>query len=131
MLYMQLKPDNTTRTWSSYRLYTCTMVNPEDMITCCAWRCCSTAHLDSTIIFHLHSFISKETYIVEFRVAIKLHPIIRELSVHVGRLPVAKTVAGGSHKDDPAVAAGRGSGEDDRQQLQRQQKVAEVIHLWK
>ena len=38
-------------------------------------------------------------------------------------------MAGGSHEDDPAVAAGRGSGEDDGQQLQRQQKGAEVIHL--
>ena len=35
----------------------------------------------------------------------------------------------GSDEDDPAVAAGRGSGEDDGQQLQRQQKGAEVIHL--
>ena len=37
----------------------------------------------------------------------------------------------GRHKDDPAVAAGRGSSEDDGQQLQRQKKGAEVIHLRK
>ena len=55
------------------------------------------------------------TYIVKFRLGIKFDPFIGELSIHVGRFPLTNspTVHAGSDKDNPAVAADRGSGEDD------------------
>ena len=70
-----------------------------------------------------------ETYIVELRESIELHSIIAEFGVHVGRFPAVPAVIGTGHQNDPAVPAGRGSGEDDGKQLQSQQKVTEVVHL--